>query len=402
MVLLNQSYRDIDLIDPNPWQMRQPEEDQKEIEELAQSILKDGLSQVPSGRNTEGDRAQLAFGHRRLAACRLLVALGHDEYRNFPINIHPFSDEQMAITAYSENEKRKNLNPVERARAIEKMIADFGWNQQEVAERLQIDRSSISNSLRLLRLPAPVLIAVAMDIIPVRSAMALLPYYELTPLELSSLEEHFADCADFIALARSGMVNSDTIRKTVDTYLDYVRPIAPVTQEQRTELPLFTSTGEPPAQEADVTLAGFDPGGEDQTVFAEIDRESGTITPVDDPGPESEPSIRVDESEPAGEAYEKMIDSTFDQSGYLRRDQSADEQKKPEKASAETSADPKPAPAPEPAPESLVETLVFVWNIGGDVTISYRKAGERLPVFLTRSVLTAADFPEILAELGLA
>jgi len=283
MALLNQTKRDIDLIDPNPWQTRQAE-DPQHVEELAQSILKDGLMQVPSGRNSEGDRCQLAFGHSRLAAFKLLVALGRDEYREFPINIHPFSDENMAIAAFSENDKRKNLNPVERARAIEKMIADFGWTQQEVAERLQIDRSSISNSLRMLRMPAQVLIAVAADVIPVRSAMALLPYYELTPLELNALEEHFPESADSVSLFRSGMINSDAIRKTISIWMDYLHPnVEQIALPEQNDQPVFVES----ASEVQATdLPEETPQESNESEIAPIDFDG---EPVDDNSNLNEP-----------------------------------------------------------------------------------------------------------------
>lgn len=133
------------LIDPNPWQTRRTE-DPAHVEEIARSIKAMGMMQTPSARKV-GERYQLAFGHTRLAAYRLLNTLGQDGYDQFPLNLHELSDEQMAIAAFEENEKRRDLNPVEKAMAVQKMLNDFGWTQELIAEKLHIDRSGVSNMI---------------------------------------------------------------------------------------------------------------------------------------------------------------------------------------------------------------------------------------------------------------
>lgn len=213
----------LELIDPNPWQTRQ-NEDPAHVDEIAHSIKAMGMMQTPTARKV-GDRFQLVFGHTRLAAYKLLETLGQDGYSHFPLVIHDLDDEQMAVAVFEENEKRRDLNPVDRARAVKKMLEDFEWTQEMVAEKLHIDRSGVSNMLRMLRLPQDVLTAVAAGELPVRSAMALIPIFEITTSEQVKLEERFGESlTDFMNGAKKGEVNSDVIRARVDFYMNFLRP----------------------------------------------------------------------------------------------------------------------------------------------------------------------------------
>lgn len=213
----------LELIDPNPWQTRL-NEDPAHVDEIAHSIKAMGMMQTPTARKI-GDRYQLVFGHTRLAAYKLLETLGQDGYSYFPLVIHDLDDEQMAIAAFEENEKRRDLNPVEKAKAVRKMLDDFGWTQKLVAEKLHIDRSGVSNMLRMLRLPKDVLESVAAGDLPVRSAMALIPIFETTTSEQVKLEDRFGDSLnDFLTGAKKGEVNSDVIRARIELYMNFLRP----------------------------------------------------------------------------------------------------------------------------------------------------------------------------------
>ena len=381
MVLINQSYRDIDLIDPNPWQTRKNLEADG-IADLAKSILADGLQSVPTARNTEGDRCQLVFGHRRLAAYRLLVAQGHEDFRSFPVNIKSLTDEEMAVQAFTENEKREGLNPVERAQGIQRMISDFEFTQQQVADKLGIDRSSVSNSLRLLRIPEDALHAVETGVLPVRSAMALLPFYELTPLEIASLGEFDPEYGDFVALARSGAINSDAIRVKVDKYLDYLRSVAPFEAKRvEEELPIFTNSEttfvETVALPKDTDLTDLCAGVDDvQEVALETETDSDGEN-LDEEGVEpfahGEVDAEIEESEP------KPVSPA------------------PQKSAPKT----EPAPAVTEEPVETPTTMAVVWFKDGSASVSLRLAGSPYPRFVNRDRLTFEDFPDLLHDLGI-
>lgn len=357
----------LDRVDPNPWQTRQIE-NSEHIAELAESIRLNGLMQVPTGREMPYERVQLAFGHSRLAAFNLLASQGHKEFDNFPVNIRSLDDEQMAIMAFTENEKRHDLNPVERARAIQNLLIGFGWSQQDVADKLGIDRSSVSNALRMLRMPVDVLQSVAEGTLPVRSAMALIPYYEITPLEMTALLERYRDAEDFAALARSGQVNSDTIRKQVDEYMKHLHP-APeelFATPQLVVIPVEPVEGE--------CLGGFDETNPGEGIEPEELGESETGEPEEEP--EEGPTLLT---------TEKSADTA-----------PAAQVKKP------SPSVPLPKGEGSTAPAVSKDTVFSVtWFANGGAMVGIRWPGEAAPRMIWRSTLTAADFPELLSLIGI-
>ena len=142
---------DLELLDDNPWQPRQ-EIHQDALRELADSIRQLGLLQAPLGRRIEGERVQLAFGHRRVAACRLL----HQEGAGNPhidMDLSDISDEDMAVLALTENERRQQLTQIEVVRAHKRAINETALTVQALALRLGMDRSTLANNLRVLELP---------------------------------------------------------------------------------------------------------------------------------------------------------------------------------------------------------------------------------------------------------
>jgi ParB-like chromosome segregation protein Spo0J len=186
----------LDRIDDNPFQTRQGY-DEAGITELAADIYARGLLQAPVGRMV-GERVQLAFGHRRLRAFRQLreapipgpspVATGEGKWGAMPVNVQVLSDEQMALAAWSENTQRKDVSAIEEAQAIQRMMARFGWSQAEIGVKLGVDRSTVANKLRLLRLPEEVQARVANREVSERQAMALLPMYDLPASTLNAYE----------------------------------------------------------------------------------------------------------------------------------------------------------------------------------------------------------------------
>src|SRR5712691_2639994 len=135
----------IEQIEANPHQPRK-DFDFKSLDELAASIKASGVIQpVIVRRNGAG--YQLIAGERRWRAAR---QAGLDR---IPAIVRDATDAQSLELALVENLLREDLNPIEEAEAYQKLLSQFGWTQEELAQRIGRDRSSIANSLRLLRLP---------------------------------------------------------------------------------------------------------------------------------------------------------------------------------------------------------------------------------------------------------
>lgn len=135
-------------IDPNPLQPRVDFDDQA-LRDLATSIQSDGVLQ-PVVVQRDQDRYILVVGERRLKACRLAGL------STVPAIIRQIESEKLLEVTLVENIQRENLNPLEIAAALDRMIADLGLIHKELAERTGMSRTSITNHLRLLKLPLAV------------------------------------------------------------------------------------------------------------------------------------------------------------------------------------------------------------------------------------------------------
>jgi ParB family transcriptional regulator, chromosome partitioning protein len=135
----------IDGIDPNP---RQPRKafDSAAMDELASSIRASGVIQPVIVRKV-ADRYQLVAGERRWRAAR------QAGLSRLPAIVRDVTDAESLEIALVENLMRQDLNPMEEAEAYQRLLADFGWTQDDLAQRVGRDRSTVANSLRLLRLP---------------------------------------------------------------------------------------------------------------------------------------------------------------------------------------------------------------------------------------------------------
>ena len=145
----------LDAIAGNPWQPRRSM-DPDGIRELAESIATSGLLQTPVGRRIADGTVQLAFGHRRVEAIRLLEGEGRWE-GGVPVDVRELSDQQMAVFALEENRKRRDITPLEEYMGYKKVIDDGLLSVTELAETLGLARSTVSNNLRILNLPQFVL-----------------------------------------------------------------------------------------------------------------------------------------------------------------------------------------------------------------------------------------------------
>ncbi len=183
----------LSLIDDNPYQPRLVYDDER-IGVIAASIREHGLLQVPLARRMPNGRYQLAFGHSRLRAFRKLAAVipsDVERWGRMPLVIRELGDQTMALHAWSENKDRKDLSSYEEARAIERYTTAFGWTQREAAEKLQLDRSTVANKLRLLRLPDSALKQLQDGQLSERQALALLPLTELPEQALRVAEQGY-------------------------------------------------------------------------------------------------------------------------------------------------------------------------------------------------------------------
>jgi ParB family chromosome partitioning protein len=140
---------DIDLIDPSPFQPRSRFR-QEALEELAQSIRSSGIVQ-PIVVRPVGKRFQLIAGERRWRAAQR-AALSR-----VPAVVRDVRDEIALEMTLVENLQREDLNPVEQARAFQRLTDEFHLTQEQAAERTGKDRATIANSVRLLRLEDPIL-----------------------------------------------------------------------------------------------------------------------------------------------------------------------------------------------------------------------------------------------------
>src|SRR5437773_4331831 len=136
----------------NPFQPRR-DIDPAALEELKSSIRQVGLLQPVVVRPAPNGAAgyQLIAGERRLRACQ---ALG---WEKIPAVQRPVDDRTLLTLALIENLQRDDLSPVDEARGYDRLIAEFHLTQQDVADAVGRDRSTVANALRLLKLPAAVL-----------------------------------------------------------------------------------------------------------------------------------------------------------------------------------------------------------------------------------------------------
>nr|WP_166429865.1 ParB/RepB/Spo0J family partition protein [Nesterenkonia sphaerica] len=162
-------FRDIDvnLVQPNP---RQPREvfDETDMAELVHSVREIGVLQPVVVRPVEDGRYELIMGERRWRAS---IQAGRT---TVPALIRKTADEDLLRDALLENIHRSQLNPLEEAAAYRQLLDDFGISQEELSRRIGRSRPQISNTLRLMKLPAAVQRRVAAGVLSSGHARALL------------------------------------------------------------------------------------------------------------------------------------------------------------------------------------------------------------------------------------
>ncbi|MBX0326951.1 ParB/RepB/Spo0J family partition protein [Oscillochloris sp. ZM17-4] len=213
----------LSLIDDNPYQPRLSY-DEAAIAETAASIKANGLLQIPTARQV-GERYQLAFGHRRRRAYSLLAETD-PAYAQMPLIIRELDDRAMVKQTWSENKDRRDISPYEEARAIDHYMRAFGWSHKQVAEELGIDRSTVTNKVGLLKLPAELLRLFAGGELSERQMMALKPLAELpinswdTPISCWVRGNKISALSEIVPLISK--IPADELRRIVDDLLDKV------------------------------------------------------------------------------------------------------------------------------------------------------------------------------------
>ncbi len=157
----------VDSISPNPKQPRTVFNEEA-MAELIASIKEIGILQPPVVRQTSPGRYELIMGERRFRAAKLAGL------RSIPVIIRQTPDNELLREALIENIHRSQLNPLEEAAAYTQLLQDFNCTHDELAQKLGRSRPLISNTMRLLNLPASVQSRVASGIISAGHARALL------------------------------------------------------------------------------------------------------------------------------------------------------------------------------------------------------------------------------------
>lgn len=190
--LQSTSFVSLDLIAPNPFQPRK-DFTSDSLAELVESIREHGIIQPVTLRELPEGKYELVSGERRVRASRIA---GLSEIPAFVIDVP--TDRKMLELAIIENVQREDLNPIEEAESYQRLIAECGLRQDEVAARIAKDRTTLSNFLRLLKLPAEIQDSIRQGELGMGHAKAIMA---------------IPDIAHQVAVWRSAVKDSYSVRK---------------------------------------------------------------------------------------------------------------------------------------------------------------------------------------------
>src|SRR4030095_92346 len=157
----------LEQIEVNPKQPRR-DFDPVGLEELASSIRLHDIVQPLTVSRLSGDRYRLITGERRLRAAKLAGI------KDVPVYLRQANDQQLLELALLENLQREDLNAIEIALSYKRMMEELSFTQEQVAERMGKERSTVTNYVRLLRLPPDIQLAVRKGTISMGHARALI------------------------------------------------------------------------------------------------------------------------------------------------------------------------------------------------------------------------------------
>jgi ParB family chromosome partitioning protein len=220
---------DVNNISANPKQPRTVF-DEDQLTELALSIKEVGLLQPPVVRSIGNGKYQLIMGERRFRAAKLAGL------KSIPVIIRQTADDQLLREALVENIHRSQLNPLEEGAAYQQLLNDFGYTHDELAAKLSKSRPVITNTMRLLNLPAAVQRRVAAGVISAGHARALLSLTDEKEIEnlanrivaegltVRAVEEIVASGGAKVkgGSVRSGKVLAPKLKQIADELSDYL------------------------------------------------------------------------------------------------------------------------------------------------------------------------------------
>jgi len=211
----------IDSIAPNP---RQPRTvfDEDALRELTASIKEVGLLQPPVVREVSSGRYELVMGERRFRAAK---AAG---LKSIPVIIRQTSDNDLLRDALIENIHRSQLNALEEAAAYTELLNDFDCTHEELAQRLGKSRPHISNTMRLLNLPASVQRKVAAGVLSAGHARALLGLTNESDIEhlASRIVAEGLSVRAIEEIIATGLPSAKTKRKNTPHHTPHMSEIA--------------------------------------------------------------------------------------------------------------------------------------------------------------------------------
>lgn len=194
------SFLAIGEIEPNRDQPRQ-NFDGEALNELASSIAEHGVLQPLIIRPTPDGGYQLVAGERRWRAARIA---GLTEV---PVIVKTLTDSEVSVIALIENLQRENLNPMEEAEGIQKLIDEFDFTQEQAAQKLGKSRSALTNTLRLMSLPEKVRDLVSDDFLSQGHARALLGINDKSKI---------CDAADTVISKRLSVRETEKLVKSIN------------------------------------------------------------------------------------------------------------------------------------------------------------------------------------------
>lgn len=181
----SESLRELDIgqLQPGKYQPR-AHMDQASLAALADSIKSQGIMQPILVRKVENHRFEIIAGERRWRAAQIAGL------KQVPVVVREVPDEAALAMALIENIQREDLNPIEEAQGIKRLIDEFAMTHEGAAEAVGRSRSAVSNLLRLLNLPKTVQDMVLQGVLDMGHARALLPLSPSTQLEAAHEIEH--------------------------------------------------------------------------------------------------------------------------------------------------------------------------------------------------------------------
>jgi ParB/RepB/Spo0J family partition protein len=178
---------------PNPYQVRVTNLPDPALDELVESIRKNGPIEPPIVRQTPHGY-QIVTGHRRVTAC---IRAGLKTIR---CNLGVYTDEQMAVAVMEENLKRKSLNPIEEAKGYANLRDKFHYTEEKIAATYQNTRDHVAQSLRLLAFQQPIQDLVARN--------------QLTPSHAEAIA--MAPARRQLELAQTVVIKKLSVKKTTE------------------------------------------------------------------------------------------------------------------------------------------------------------------------------------------